>query len=76
MILNEAAALLNWLDRRGSDRKVAGTMPVQGINVVVSEGKTHSAYFLKGSLCGVKNKHKWVFQNGIYRRKKIKKTNK
>ena len=39
------AAQLSWLERQLSDCKVAGSMPVLGIN----------ANYLKGTLCGVEN---------------------
>ena len=39
-------------------------------------GKTLYANFLTGSLFGVESKHRFLFHNGIYRRKKIKKPNK
>ena len=39
-------------------------------------GKILNANFLTGPLCGVEDKRKSLFHNGIYRKKNKKKTNK
>ena len=56
------AAKLIWLECRVSDRKVANSMPVLGLN----------ANYLTGSLCDEKDQHKYLFRNGLHRRKKMK----
>ena len=44
-----------------------------GYYVVVSLEKTFKANFLTGTLCGVERRHRGLFHNGIYRRKKSNK---
>ena len=56
------AAKLIWLECRVSDRKVANSMPVLGLN----------ANYLTGSLCDEKDQHKYLFRNGLHWRKKMK----
>ena len=65
-----AAASLSWLERRPSDRMVAGSNARNGNCVVVSLGKTLNANFLTSSLCGVEDSTGFCFTTA-YTRKKI-----
>ena len=58
------------MEHRVSNYKVAGSMPVLGINVVVCKEKTFKANFLTGTLCGVEDKHRSMFHNGISQKRK------